>query len=464
MIIADRIGAARRPGVARIVAALCAALLVASSPAGAHSKHAAPPAAQRGSPPPSYVAAEARWWKGNTHTHSWWSDGDSPPESIAAWYRERGYHFLVFSEHNRMAEGEYWYPVDTDQKRDALASYRAQFGPDWVVERARADGTPEVKLKTLDEFRTLFEAPGEFAFVKGQEITDRFEAHPVHVNGVNLERLVLPQRGETIADIIQRTFDAVAEQGRRTGRPVFAHLNHPNFHFSNTVEDILGLRVEQGEGFVEIYNGHPGVRNEGNETRPSMERMWDILLAKRLGELKLAPIFGLATDDSHEYTRWGVGEVNPGRGWIMVRSTRLTPDSIAAAVKRGDFYASTGVTLSRLERGPRSIELEVAAEPGVDYRIEFVGTRRGVNLEGRLVAQPAVAGQPASETWRQSLEYDPQIGVVLSTVRGSRARYELRDDELYVRARVVSTKPHPNPYRAGDVEMAWTQPVFGAVQ
>ena len=28
-------------------------------------------------------AAEARWWKGNLHTHSLWSDGDDFPESIA---------------------------------------------------------------------------------------------------------------------------------------------------------------------------------------------------------------------------------------------------------------------------------------------------------------------------------------------------------------------------------------------
>ncbi len=48
------------------------------------------------------------WWKGNTHTHTWWSDGDSPPESVSAWYRERGYNFLVLSDHNRMQKGEFW--------------------------------------------------------------------------------------------------------------------------------------------------------------------------------------------------------------------------------------------------------------------------------------------------------------------------------------------------------------------
>jgi hypothetical protein len=32
-------------------------------------------------------------------------------------------------------------------------------------------------------------------------------------------------------------------------------------------------------------------------------------------------------------------------------------------------------------------------------------------------------------------------------------------EEMYVRAKVNSTKPHPNPYEKGDVEVAWTLPV-----
>jgi len=34
-------------------------------------------------------------------------------------------------------------------------------------------------------------------------------------------------------------------------------------------------------------------------------------------------------------------------------------------------------------------------------------------------------------------------------------------NELYVRARVTSSKPHPNPFAEGDHEMAWVQPVLG---
>lgn len=35
----------------------------------------------------------------------------------------------------------------------------------------------------------------------------------------------------------------------------------------------------------------------------------------------------------------------------------------------------------------------------------------------------------------------------------------MRGDEIYVRARIVSTKPAPNPSYDGEVQMAWTQPV-----
>lgn len=394
------------------------------------------------------------WWKGNTHTHTWWSDGDSPPESVAAWYRERGYHFLVLSDHNRMQEGELWYPVNTDQKKDALKKYLADFGSDWVETRER-DGLTEVKLKTLDEFRSLFEARNEFIFIRGMEITDRLDQHPVHLNGVNLERPIIPQGGNTIVDMLQRNIDAVVEQGRRSGRPMFSHVNHPNFYYAITAEDLIALQHEPGDGFVEVYNGHPGVRNDGDSLRPSTERMWDIVLSHRLSRPDGTVMYGVATDDAHEYTRWGVREVNPGRGWVMVRAPRLTPDTISAAMKRGDFYNSTGVTLRTLEQTNQSMKIEVIAEPGVQYRIEFIGTRRSANLVGSPVEKPDGDATPG----RMSLKYSSEIGEVLKIVDGPIAEYAPKGDELYVRVRVTSTKPHPNPFAEGDTEMAWTQPL-----
>lgn len=58
------------------------------------------------------VGAMPKWFKGNLHAHSLWSDGDDFPEMVADRYREKGYHFLVLSEHNVLARGPRWKSVE----------------------------------------------------------------------------------------------------------------------------------------------------------------------------------------------------------------------------------------------------------------------------------------------------------------------------------------------------------------
>lgn len=408
--------------------------------------------------------SEEHWWKGNTHTHSWWSDGDTPPELIAAWYKKNGYNFLVFSDHNIMQEGEKWYPIDEpprrpEQIKKAYEDYVKTFGKDWVQER-RIDNKLEVKLKTLDEFRALFEESGSFIFLKGEEITDKFKAHPVHMNGVNLVEHIEPQSGNNIADTIQNNLNAVVQQSEKYVQPMVAHLNHPNFHYAQTAEDFFYIDHKPGDGFFEMYNGHSGVDNYGDQLHESTERMWDIVLSKRLGELNRSVIYGVAVDDAHEYTRWGEGVTNPGRGWIMVRSRWLTPNKITEAIKRGDFYNSTGVALKKLEITPEGIEIEVAAERGVEYKIEFIGTLQSANLKGNILPQVEHEHRGnADHLHREVYQYSHSIGKVLKKVEGKKASYKVTGEEIYVRARITSSKSHPNPYLKGDMEMAWTQPL-----
>ena len=60
---------------------------------------------------------ELRWWKGNLHTHSLWSDGDEFPEMIANWYAERDYNFLALTDHNVLSEGMRWMKLTDIVKR-----------------------------------------------------------------------------------------------------------------------------------------------------------------------------------------------------------------------------------------------------------------------------------------------------------------------------------------------------------
>ena len=128
-----------------------------------------------------------------------------------------------------------------------------------------------MRLKPLGEYRTLFEEPGRFLMIPSEEITDR---RSVHVNATNLLEFIPPQGGPTTRAIVSNNVDAVHEQRRRTGQAMFPHVNHPNFQWAITAEDLAGVERLQ---FFEVYNGHPSVHNEGDATRAGLERAWDII-------------------------------------------------------------------------------------------------------------------------------------------------------------------------------------------
>ena len=55
---------------------------------------------------------QPRWWNGNTHTHTFWSDGQDYPEMVAEWYKKNGYNFLTLSDHNVLSQGQRWVDVN----------------------------------------------------------------------------------------------------------------------------------------------------------------------------------------------------------------------------------------------------------------------------------------------------------------------------------------------------------------
>jgi hypothetical protein len=357
------------------------------------------------------------WHKGNTHTHTLWSDGDGAPEVPAAWYKSRGYHFLVLSE------GEKWKKAGTAKGEADPATLPA------FSEVRERDGTLEVRLRTLAEVRRSFEEPGRFILLQGEEISDAVGKFPVHHTSINHGKVIPKPGGTTVKKALERALAAVEAAGKEEGVPMLVTLNHPNFQWGVSVEDLLQV---PGERFFEVYNGHRDVRNYGDEKPPGAEAIWDAVLAHRLSKPGSAILCGVASDDTHNYHKAGA-TANPGRGWIVVRAPELSAGALFRAMEAGDFYASTGVTLEEVRSGGGRLSVRVAAEPGVAYRTRFIGTRRG----------PGPAGE------------------VLAEVEGPEAAYAFEGDELHVRAVVVSSRPHPNPFKTGDVETAWVQPVAG---
>ena len=397
------------------------------------------------------AGGSVRWLKGNMHTHSLWSDGDNYPEMIAAWYREHGYQFLVYTDHNTLLQNERWIDIDKNKGgRLAFEKLTTALPGDWVQTRS-VESVEQVRLKTFDEVFERFAVPQEFLLIQGEEISDSFEKHPVHFCATNTLELLPPMKGDSIVDVMQRNIDAVAARRKQTGVQTLVHLNHPNFGYAITAEELMQV---VGENFFEVYNGHPGVHNSGDALHVSTERMWDIINTWRLAKLNLPVMYGLATDDGHSYFETTPGEAaQPGRGWVMVLAETLTPDAIVESLEASRFYSTSGVHLEAIGFTSGLLSVDVAEEFGVTYRIDFIGTRKGFDESSQV---PAGDPEKAAVVTRQ---YSAEVGAVLKSVDGNSASYQLDGSEIYVRALVTSSRKHPNPSESGDFERAWVQPV-----
>ncbi|MBT5467221.1 MAG: hypothetical protein HOK42_12410, partial [Candidatus Marinimicrobia bacterium] len=94
----------------------------------------------------------------------------------------------------------------------------------------------------------------------------------------------------------------------------------------------------------------------------------------------------------------------------------LETGAIAEALERGDFYSSTGLRFERLEISPKLVLIESELKGQTRHRVSFIG--RGGKTLYQTDKNPAV--------------------------------YEIKGNELYVRAKVVDSNG----------QVAWTQPVF----
>ncbi len=380
------------------------------------------------------------WFRGNTHAHSLWSDGNDFAEMIIDFYHKNGYDFATLSDHDILAEGTKWVPLETIKKkqraigRGAIEKCEARFGKDWI-ERKTAQGKEGIVLKTLEQFRGKFEKAGEFHIMQSEEVSNQSKNGPIHINALNVQSRIAPVKNKelTAREVMREALGKINEQEKQTGVPILAHLNHPNFQWAVTPGDLAAVAEED---FFEVYNGHPGINHLGDETRPGDEEIWDIANTIRIAEMKATPLFGVATDDSHTYHG---GDVRPGRGWIMVGAEKLDSSSIVKAMRAGDFYASSGVYLDTIsyDKATKTLSIKIRPDGDAVFTTQFIGTRNGYDASAKKTG----------------------IGEVFATGKGNKVSFKIPEDALYLRATVTSSIKHHDASFEGQKKQAWIQPV-----
>jgi predicted metal-dependent phosphoesterase TrpH len=260
-------------------------------------------------------SSKYRWYKGNTHTHTTNSDGDSSPEVVVKWYHDHGYNFLVVSDHNYLTE--------------------------------------------IDSLSEVFGKEEQFLLIPGTEVTDQLENKAIHLNSLNTTINVLPQGGNSVIETLQNNIDAIRKAA------AIPHINHPNHRWSITADD---LKQIQNCILFEVYSGHPIVNNLAGGGFPSVEEIWDDVLSS--GKL----MYGMAVDDAHKFIDpWDRTGARPGQGWVMVRAQQLTATNIMNALENGDFYSSNGVELSAYEVDDNGMTIHIKPGKRAKYRTLFIG-------------------------------------------------------------------------------------------
>ncbi|MBX2815085.1 MAG: CehA/McbA family metallohydrolase [Saprospiraceae bacterium] len=353
------------------------------------------------------VEEEIRWYKGNTHAHTTLcGHADSAPDSVARWYLNRGYHFLVLSEHNIFID------------------------PDSV-------SLPPGRRK-------------DFILIPGQEVTGH---RHIHTTALNTQELVLDRSMKNLADDLsaeerlQKTIQALRAPIVETKTEIMQRhthdiraaggvpiLNHPNFVTGAQAHEILPV---QDLHMIELYNGHPDVHNWGNEQHASVEEKWDSLLTA--GKL----VLGVSSDDAHHFKEYHERKSNPGRGWVMVNSGgELDANAISTAMARGAFYATNGVMLKQVvhDKGTYTIIIDSTA------------------TERELTSEFVIGKIGSGESLGFVTQYLGSSGKLLQTSNALSSTYSIKGNEGYVRARIRYTRV----LRDGSLETfyAWTQPQF----
>ena len=256
--------------------------------------------------------------------------------------------------------------------------------------------------------------------------------------------VVKPLDGANVAETISVNHRLVAEQRQRTGWRTVTFLNHPNFGWGVRAEDM----IRQRNSALRSIQRPPPASQLWRRYSRRLRAQWDVI-----GPARQAPAASRvqsATDAPRlprVRTRQSQSRARLGHGAATSVPRRR------AFLGLGDFYSSTGSLCRRAPDGD-TVTLAIKPEQGVKYHTQFIATMRDAPWE----SEPRTDAD--GKTLAVTRKYSTEIGKVIAESDGLAPSYRITGKELYVRAKVISSKPHPNPFQKGDVEVAWTQPVI----
>jgi hypothetical protein len=229
-------------------------------------------------------------YKANLHCHTTVSDGTQTPEQIKELYTAQGYHIVAFTDHETLT------PQNHLSDENFLALTAMEVGIN------QGGDIPWHRRKC---YHFNLYAPRQ-----------TMDAPPLLLRGTAAYNEI---------DAINRY---IAE---RNAEGYLVCYNHPYWSLQN-YSDYAPLRGLWG---MEIYNHGCEVTDGYYGYNP---QAYDEMLRVQPN----VPLFCLATDDNHNNHDAGDPAYGSFGGWVWVDSPSLSYADVMAALKNGNFYATTG--------------------------------------------------------------------------------------------------------------------------
>lgn len=286
---------------------------------------------------------DGQFYKANLHCHTTISDGRLTPEQVKEQYMAHGYSVVAYTDHNLMVP----HPELQSDDFVALTGYEID------VEEQQPEKLPSVKtchfcLVALDPDTTKQVCWSRKEMPKNEVAEKLYEE--LYKEEEDYERVYNPA---WISEMMRI--------GRESG--FFITYNHPVW----SLEDMHDYLHYHNMDAMEICNygsmvlGYP-------EYSP---HIYDEML--RYGKR----IYCIAADDNHNHAPADSPKYDSFGGFTMIKADNLKYETIAKALKDGNFYASQGPEIKELwyEDGV------VHVKTGPAKRIEFMTGKRSAYSE-----------------------------------------------------------------------------------
>lgn len=278
------------------------------------------------------------WYKGNTHTHTSRSDGDTSLDEVVKWYADRKYDWLAITDHHV--------------------------------------GLPQDEAERLSVQSGMLVIPGV-------EVTGW-----THVVGLGVSANTVPEDFymKDAVESLQKAVDWIRDKG---GVPIMAHPNWGNMYGADEISKIRDCNL------FEVHNASPDCNTFSAGELEGTDQIWDKVLNK--GKI----LYGVGSDDAHHYKpekfHTQHNSAHGAEGWTFVECESLTPDDIFNALANGHCVASSGPfpVHAGLDKDQYTVEVGDAYKH-FHYTVEFISDQ---GIVAKQAGQKAVYRLGGNEVW-----------------------------------------------------------------